>query len=77
MRPIHAVDKAEEQEDSANAINHLAVMNIAQIAKNNNIKLIHISTDYVFDGTNYKPYVEDRYSKSTICIWNHKISMEN
>jgi len=53
-----AVDKAEEQEDSANAINHLAVMNIAQIAKNNNIKLIHISTDYVFDGTNYKPYVE-------------------
>tara|TARA_B110000908_G_scaffold92664_1_gene109784 strand:+ start:53 stop:910 length:858 start_codon:yes stop_codon:yes gene_type:complete len=53
-----AVDKAEEQKDLANAINHLAVANFAQIAKDKNIKLIHISTDYVFDGTNHKPYVE-------------------
>jgi dTDP-4-dehydrorhamnose reductase len=53
-----AVDKAEEQKDVANAINHLAVANFAQIAKDKNIKLIHISTDYVFDGTNHKPYVE-------------------
>jgi len=53
-----AVDKAEEQEDLANAINHLAVANFAQIAKDINIKLIHVSTDYVFDGTNFKPYQE-------------------
>jgi len=53
-----AVDKAEEQEDLANAINHLAVANFAQIAKDKNIRLIHISTDYVFDGSNHKPYVE-------------------
>jgi dTDP-4-dehydrorhamnose reductase len=53
-----AVDKAEEQGDLAKAINHLAVANFAKIAKDNHIKLIHISTDYVFDGTNYKPYVE-------------------
>jgi dTDP-4-dehydrorhamnose reductase len=53
-----AVDKAEEQKDLSNAINHLAVVNFAQIAKDKNIKLIHISTDYVFDGTNHKPYVE-------------------
>jgi len=53
-----AVDKAEEQKDLANAINHLAVANFAQIAKDNNIKLVHISTDYVFDGTNHKPYTE-------------------
>jgi dTDP-4-dehydrorhamnose reductase len=53
-----AVDKAEEQENLANAINHLAVANFAQIAKDINIKLIHISTDYVFDGTNYIPYQE-------------------
>lgn len=53
-----AVDKAEEQTDLANAINHLAVANFAQIAKDKNIKLIHISTDYVFDGTNQKPYIE-------------------
>ena len=53
-----AVDKAEEQFDLANKINHLAAANFAQIAKENSIKLIHISTDYVFDGTNHKPYIE-------------------
>lgn len=53
-----AVDKAETEPELSNAINHLAVANFAQIAKDKNIKLIHISTDYVFDGTNYKPYVE-------------------
>jgi len=53
-----AVDKAEEDEVNADKINHLAVKNLAQIAKEKNIKLIHVSTDYVFDGTNHKPYVE-------------------
>ena len=53
-----AVDKAESEPEISNAINHLAVANFAQIAKENDIKLIHISTDYVFDGTNNKPYVE-------------------
>ena len=53
-----AVDKAESEPELADAINHLAVANFAQIAKEKNIKLIHISTDYVFDGTNYKPYIE-------------------
>ena len=53
-----AVDKAESEPELSNAINHLAVANFAQIAKDKNIKLIHISTDYVFDGTNHKPYVE-------------------
>ena len=54
-----AVDKAESDEANADAINHLAVKHLAQLAKEKNIKLIHISTDYVFDGTNYKPYTED------------------
>ena len=53
-----AVDKAESEPELSDAINHLAVANFAQIAKEKNIKLIHISTDYVFDGNNYKPYVE-------------------
>ena len=53
-----AVDKAESESELADAINHLAVANFAQIAKDKNIKLIHISTDYVFDGKNYKPYIE-------------------
>ena len=53
-----AVDKAESEPELADAINHLAVANFAQIAKDKNIRLVHISTDYVFDGTNHKPYVE-------------------
>jgi len=54
-----AVDKAEEEQETANLINHLAVKYMAEIAKENNIQLIHISTDYVFNGENYRPYVED------------------
>jgi dTDP-4-dehydrorhamnose reductase len=53
-----AVDKAEEQFEVADKINHMAVANFAQIAKDNNIRLVHISTDYVFDGKAYKPYTE-------------------
>ncbi|WP_187356523.1 dTDP-4-dehydrorhamnose reductase [Flavobacterium ajazii] len=46
-----AVDKAESEKDLAFTVNHLAVELIAKYAKDNNVKLIHISTDYVFDGT--------------------------
>ena len=53
-----AVDKAETEPEIADAINHLVVRNLAEIAKANNIKLIHISTDYVFDGTKETPYSE-------------------
>ena len=53
-----AVDKAESEPELADAINHLAVKNLAIIAKERGAKLIHISTDYVFDGTGHKPYVE-------------------
>jgi len=54
-----AVDKAEEDQINADKVNHLATKYLAEIAKEQNIKLIHISTDYVFDGRNYKPYTED------------------
>jgi dTDP-4-dehydrorhamnose reductase len=53
-----AVDKAESEQVQADAINHLAVKNLAQVAKDQSIKLIHISTDYVFDGTAHEPYKE-------------------
>lgn len=54
-----AVDKAETDIALATQLNHLAVENFANIAKANNIQLIHISTDYVFDGTSHFPYVEN------------------
>jgi dTDP-4-dehydrorhamnose reductase len=44
------VDKAEADEEQAYLNQSLAVKEIAKIAKNNNMKLIHISTDFVFDG---------------------------
>ena len=53
-----AVDKAESEVKISDNLNHLAVMNFARIAKIHQIKLIHISTDYVFDGNTFKPIIE-------------------
>ena len=53
-----AVDKAESEQALARAINTTAVDTLARIAKEKAISLIHISTDYVFDGKNFKPYSE-------------------
>jgi dTDP-4-dehydrorhamnose reductase len=53
-----AVDKAESETEKANQINGDAAGNIALFCKENNTKLIHISTDYIFDGTSHRPYVE-------------------
>lgn len=53
-----AVDKAGSEPALAKAINTTAIGILARIAKEKNISLIHISTDYVFDGKNFKPYLE-------------------
>ncbi|OAV72801.1 dTDP-4-dehydrorhamnose reductase [Bacteroidales bacterium Barb6] len=53
-----AVDKAEIDEAAACRINSEAVRNLSEAAAENHCKLIHISTDYVFDGTNCRPYTE-------------------
>jgi len=53
-----AVDKAEEEQEFANQVNHLAVKQLAEVAKMQQAKLIHISTDYVFDGESGNPYIE-------------------
>ena len=54
-----AVDKAEENQETADLINHLAVKNIADICNKLECWLIHLSTDYVFDGCTKIPYKED------------------
>lgn len=52
------VDRAEEDADNADLLNHIAVANIANAALNCGGRVIHISTDYVFDGNHFVPYVE-------------------
>ena len=54
-----AVDKAEDENIKAAKINTEAVGNIAQTARKHKVKVIHISTDYVFAGNNFRPYNEN------------------
>ncbi len=54
-----AVDKAESEEEIADKVNRQATSNLAKEAARRGAKLIHISTDYVFDGKNCRPYRED------------------
>ncbi|WP_413207103.1 dTDP-4-dehydrorhamnose reductase [Rhodospirillum sp. A1_3_36] len=54
-----AVDKAESEEDLAGAINREGPAHLAEACADVDIPLIHLSTDYVFDGTKNGPYLED------------------
>lgn len=54
-----AVDKAQSEPERANAVNRVAPGIFASEAARRGIPLIHLSTDYVFDGTKATPYVED------------------
>lgn len=54
-----AVDNAEKEQDLAYAINAEAPARIAKYCADNQIPLIHFSTDYVFDGDAKTPYLED------------------
>ncbi|MBS2098590.1 dTDP-4-dehydrorhamnose reductase [Carboxylicivirga linearis] len=54
-----AVDKAETDKDLADIINNQAIKTIGKSSSEINAKVIHVSTDYVFDGSNFKPYSEE------------------
>ena len=53
-----AVDKAEDDVEISEQVNVKGVLNLVNALKKVNGKLIHISTDYVFDGSNSEPYKE-------------------
>jgi len=53
------VERAEEDEEAADRLNRGAAENLARAAEANGATLIHVSTDYVFDGTAHLPYTED------------------
>ncbi|BCW93739.1 MAG: NAD(P)-dependent oxidoreductase [Thermoanaerobaculum sp.] len=54
-----AVDRAEEEPEAAFAVNARAVATLASVADEVGALLVHLSTDYVFDGQNSRPYRED------------------
>jgi len=72
-----AVDKAEDQKESAFAVNSGGAYNLAVAAKDVSARLIHISTDYVFDGTNYRPYRYDAPAKPLGVYGRSKFEGEN
>ena len=53
-----AVDKAESDSELAHAVNEAGAAAMAQVAHRLGVPLVHVSTDYVFDGTLDRPYVE-------------------
>ncbi|MCT7406440.1 dTDP-4-dehydrorhamnose reductase [Aliarcobacter cryaerophilus] len=72
-----AVDKAESDMENADLVNRKAVKKLSIVAKELNIKLIHISTDYVFDGKNFKPYVEEFQTNPQSIYGKTKLDGEN
>jgi len=72
-----AVDKAESDIENADLVNRKAVKKLSIVAKELNIKLIHISTDYVFDGKNFKPYVEEFQTNPQSVYGKTKLDGEN
>jgi dTDP-4-dehydrorhamnose reductase len=72
-----AVDKAEQDTDLARYINANAAKYLSQIAKKNNAFMIHVSTDYVFDGKNHRPYTENDQICPTSIYGKTKAEGEN
>ena len=72
-----AVDKAQSDEQNADLINRKAVKKLALVSKELNIKLIHVSTDYVFDGRNFKPYCEQFQTSPQSVYGKTKLDGEN
>ncbi len=71
-----AVDQAESEINTAYHINAYAVRNLGAAAYERRIRLIHISTDYVFDGMNHRPYLETDGTRPMSAYGRTKLSGE-
>ncbi len=72
-----AVDKAETDIELAKKINIIGVKNLAKLSSLKNIPIIHISTDYVFDGQAFNPYKESDKTNPNSAYGNTKLLGEN
>jgi dTDP-4-dehydrorhamnose reductase len=73
---MHNVEKCEENPTLSFEVNGLGVRNLAMICNDINSVLIHISTDYVFDGAKKSPYVETDKTTPLNVYGNTKVSGE-
>jgi dTDP-4-dehydrorhamnose reductase len=73
---MHHVDKCEQDPAKAFAINGLGAKNLALAAKEIGAKLMHVSTDYVFDGEKGTPYAETDAPRPLNVYGNSKLSGE-
>jgi dTDP-4-dehydrorhamnose reductase len=71
-----AVDKAESEPEKAHLINAIGARNIAEVCKENNSVLLHISTDFVFDGEKTTPYNEEDSPNPTSVYGQTKLDGE-
>ena len=71
-----AVDKAEKDEEASYLLNEKAVQTLATICKEHAIALIHISTDYVFDGISKEAYVEETTTNPQTIYGKSKLAGE-
>jgi dTDP-4-dehydrorhamnose reductase len=73
----NAVDKAEKEVESALTLNSDIPGTLARLAHEYNCRLIHVSTDYVFDGKNHIPYTEDDIPNPGTMYGKSKLEGEN
>lgn len=71
------VDDAEKNQPLAMAVNAGGVGKLAKLCQAHNCKLIHLSTDYVFDGEKGSPYVEEDNTNPTTAYGHSKLAGEN
>ena len=71
-----AVDRAETEQDLAFSVNETGVENLAKVCKTLDIPLLHISTDYVFDGAKIGDYVESDATNPTSVYGKSKLAGE-
>ena len=72
----HIVPEAEKFPEKAFQINGIGALNLAKVCQELNIRLVHYSTDYVFDGEKQKPYTEDDRPNPLSVYANTKLSGE-
>jgi dTDP-4-dehydrorhamnose reductase len=74
---MHNVEKCEQDPAMAFAVNGIGVRNLAMVCNDTGSVLIHISTDYVFDGSKNAPYTETDKPSPINVYGNTKVSGEN